>query len=189
VCHQTGAARSRLTFERPRGCTICHHQAPQSARCAACHRPDDVTAPRTVTVSVAVPGHQPVARPVNFLHARHAAQTCVGCHTTPVSLAPSPGIAQCRDCHSDHHAADRTCSACHAAVDPKAAHKSLETAHQRCDACHTPTTVAQLTPTRTFCSTCHLPKATSHYPQKECTTCHFLTEPGAYRARLTAAPR
>ena len=28
-------------------------------------------------------------------------------------------------------------------------------------------------PTRTFCSTCHVPKATDHYDQRECTTCHF----------------
>ena len=189
VCHQTGAARTRLTFERPRGCTICHHQAPESNRCAACHQPLEVTAPKAVTVSVAVPGHQPVPRPVDFLHARHTAQTCVGCHTTPVSLAPSPAIAQCKDCHTEHHVVDRTCSACHAVSDPKAAHKSLEVAHQRCDACHTATTVAQLTPTRNFCSTCHTKQATNHFQQKECTTCHMLTEPGGYRSKLTTPPR
>ena len=161
----------------------------QSSRCAACHQPSEVTAPKPVAVTVTVAGHQPVSRPVDFLHARHATQTCVGCHTTPVSLAPSPSIAQCKDCHSEHHAVNRTCSACHAATDPKAAHRSLETAHQRCDACHTSTTVAQLTPTRTFCSTCHAAKAPDHYPQKECTTCHFLTEPAAYRSRLTTPPR
>ena len=102
-----------------------------------------------------------------------------------VTVAPPPAIAQCKNCHDEHHAAGRTCSSCHTLADPKAAHASLEVAHQRCDACHTATTVAQLTPTRTFCSTCHAAKAADHYAPKECTTCHFLTEPGSYRAKLT----
>lgn len=138
-----------------------------------------------MTVTVTVPGHAPNPRPVDFLHARHASRSCVECHTTPVTLEPEPAKAQCRDCHSDHHAANRTCSACHRLADPKAPHQNLEAAHQRCDACHTATTVARLTPTRTFCATCHPQKATNHYDRKECTTCHFLAEPNAYRAKLT----
>ena len=43
----------------------------------------------------------------------------------------------------------------------------------------------ELTPTRTFCSTCHAKQAADHYPQKECSACHFLTDPGAYRGKLT----
>jgi len=134
---------------------------------------------------VAVPGHAPTPRPVDFLHTRHADRKCVDCHTAPVTLAPAPAIAQCKNCHDDHHAAGRTCSSCHTLGDPKAAHATLEVAHQRCDACHTPTTVAQLTPTRNFCSTCHAAKAAKHYEPKECTACHFLVEPGTYRAKLT----
>ena len=38
VCHSNTSTRSRLTFERPRGCQICHHQARSSARCATCHQ-------------------------------------------------------------------------------------------------------------------------------------------------------
>ena len=185
VCHQTTSTRSHLTFEPPRGCTICHHQQPTAARCPSCHKPDELAAPRTVSMAVAVPGHQATPRPVEFSHARHSARTCTECHTTPVSLAPSPAVVQCKNCHTDHHAAGRACSGCHKVADPKAAHATLEVAHQRCDACHTATTVAQLTPTRSFCSTCHAAKAANHYPQQECSTCHFLTEPGAYRAKLT----
>jgi hypothetical protein len=73
-------------------------------------------------------------------------------------------------------------------AEPKAAHTTLEVSHQRCDACHTAATVARLTPTRTFCATCHTTKATDHYEPRECTVCHFLADPGAYRAKLTAAP-
>ena len=189
VCHQTGGGGGRLTFQPPRGCTICHHQAPASSRCASCHQPNELSPPQQVTVAVAVPGHQPVPRPADFLHTRHTAQTCTECHTTPVTLAPPPAIAGCKDCHAEHHEVNRACTACHAAADPRKGHPSLEAAHQRCDACHTPTTVARLTPTRSFCATCHVPKATNHYDQKECTTCHFLAEPDAYRSKLTTSPR
>jgi hypothetical protein len=184
VCHETGDGHGRLTFARPRGCAICHHQAPASARCASCHRTDEYGSPRKVTVTVAVPDRQPRPRPVDFLHSAHTSRACVECHTTPVTLAPAPNKAQCRDCHGDHHTAGRSCSSCHAVVEPGAAHQTLDVAHQRCDACHTVTTIAQLTPTRTFCSTCHTEKAGDHYVQKECSVCHFLAEPGTYRSRL-----
>lgn len=108
------------------------------------------------------------------------------CHSTPVTLAPPAAI--CQDCHSEHHAAGRTCSGCHALGDPAVAHTTLEAAHQRCDACHTPARIAGLTPTRTFCATCHAAKATKHYDQKECTVCHFLADPTAYRAKLMTPP-
>ncbi|HEX6050094.1 MAG TPA: hypothetical protein VFZ21_12525 [Gemmatimonadaceae bacterium] len=188
VCHRT-SGDNRLTFEPPRGCTICHHQASTTARCAACHQPNEVETPMPATMTVTVPGHQPVPRPVDFLHSRHTAQTCLACHTTPVTLAPVPGIAQCKDCHTDHHVVDRTCSACHAVADARVGHPTLEAAHQRCDACHTGATIAQLTPTRNFCAACHTPQATNHYDQKQCTVCHFLAEPGAYRPKLTTPPR
>jgi hypothetical protein len=63
------------------------------------------------------------------------------------------------------------------------AHDDLIVAHTGCDACHTASTVAALTPTRSFCLTCHLPED-DHYPQRECSVCHFLSEPGEYRSHL-----
>jgi hypothetical protein len=137
-------------------------------------------------VTVTVPGRQPNPRPVDFLHARHSSRSCLECHTTPVTLAPTKAL--CQDCHSDHHEAGRSCSACHTITAPKAEHKTLEAAHQLCDACHTATTVARLTPTRSFCSTCHAAKANNHYDQKECSVCHFLAEPGVYRSKLSTPP-
>jgi nitrate/TMAO reductase-like tetraheme cytochrome c subunit len=186
VCHQTGSGHGLLTFERPRGCMICHHQAPAQSRCTSCHQTAELSQAKMASAVVTVPGHAPKPRPVEFFHAVHADRKCVDCHTTPVSLAPGPLKATCRDCHEDHHSVGRTCSTCHAAAAPKTAHHSLETSHQRCDACHTATTVARLTPTRTFCNTCHTEKAKDHYPQKECTTCHFLTDPAAFRAKLVS---
>ena len=190
VCHTTGTGVGRLTFKPPRGCAICHHQAPTSSNCSTCHTTSEYTAVKHATMTVTVPGHEPQSRPVDFFHTAHAKRKCLECHTTPVTRSLSPAQAQCKDCHTDHHAVGRDCSGCHRIADPKLAHRSLETAHQRCDACHTATTVAELTPTRSFCSTCHTAKAKGHYEQKECSVCHFLAEPAAYRASLiTSRPR
>lgn len=186
VCHQTGTGHGRLTFEPPRGCFICHHQAPADRKCGSCHRPATYTPPKPATLTVTVPGRQPLPRTVEFLHERHETRTCVECHTTPVTLAPAPAV--CLDCHVEHHAAGRSCSSCHRLVAPTEAHTTLEAAHQRCDACHTPATVARLTPTRSFCATCHAPKARNHYDARECTSCHFLAEPPEYRTKLLSPP-
>ncbi|MEX2177136.1 MAG: hypothetical protein WD801_00405 [Gemmatimonadaceae bacterium] len=183
VCHQTGDGHGRLTFEPPRGCAICHHQAPTPARCATCHRTAEYVPPQPAVITVTVPGRSPATRPIDFLHARHETRSCMECHTTPVTLVPPRTL--CQDCHSEHHAVGRTCSACHAIADPRVAHTTLEVAHQRCDACHTPATIAGLTPVRAFCGTCHTAKATNHYDRQECSVCHFLTDPDAYRAKLT----
>ncbi len=184
VCHQTGQGHGRLTFEPPRGCAICHHQAPAQARCHACHRTEEYGRPMPMSLTVTVSGHPPRPRSVDFVHAQHAAQRCIECHTTPVTLALAPAKAQCRDCHIEHHAVDRSCSSCHRVAEPQLAHTTPEIAHQRCDACHTRTTIERLTPTRSFCSTCHLEMRTSHYEPRECTVCHFLAEPDAYQPQL-----
>jgi hypothetical protein len=188
VCHQTGTGQGRLTFERPRGCLICHHQAPAPGKCATCHRPENYGAPKPATVTVTVPGRSPRPRPVDFVHSQHTSRSCTECHSTPVTLATSAEKALCKDCHTEHHGAGQTCATCHKVTDAKAGHVNLEVAHQRCDACHTVTSVAKLTPTRTFCGTCHVPKMVRHYEPRECTTCHFLTEPATYRAKLITRP-
>ncbi len=188
-CHQTGSGHGRLTFEPPRGCAICHHEALTQTPCASCHQTQEYSAAKQITVTVQVDGHQPNPRTVEFFHARHEARPCLECHSTPVTRALSTEKAQCRDCHTEHHAADRTCSSCHKIADPKVEHKTLESAHLRCDACHTTTTIEQLTPTRSLCSTCHVAKAMNHYDARECSVCHFLAEPAIYRAKLLTPPR
>lgn len=189
-CHDIGTGHGRLRFERPRGCATCHHQASNQARCESCHRTEEYGTAKQKTVTVTVPSREPKPRPVAFLHSRHSSRPCAECHTTPVTLALAPAKALCQDCHSEHHEAGRVCSSCHTIAEPKVEHKPLEAAHQRCDACHTATTIARLTPTRSFCSTCHSAKAKDHYDQKECSVCHFLAEPDVYRSKLsTPAPR
>lgn len=189
VCHQTGSGHGRLTFEAPRGCAICHHQDPVRAQCETCHRSEDYGTPKPKTITITVPGSDSRLRPVDFLHATHSARVCTECHTTPVTLALAPVKSECRDCHAEHHAVERQCSACHQIADPKLAHTSPQIAHQRCDACHTRTTIERLTPNRNFCGTCHAANRSNHYEPRECTVCHFLAEPSAYRAHLiTRAP-
>jgi hypothetical protein len=60
--------------------------------------------------------------------------------------------------------------------------------HVACSRCHTPATVAALTPSRSFCLACHDPKV-NHYQAKECTACHLQATPEDYRARLTSSRR
>ncbi|MDH5233440.1 MAG: hypothetical protein OEW77_00670 [Gemmatimonadota bacterium] len=190
TCHATGSGHGRLTFEPPRGCAICHHQAPAPDKCGSCHRPADYGTPKQETVTITVPGQAPRPRTVAFLHEKHVSSSCVECHTTPVTLAPATEVVTCQACHTEHHAKAADCSSCHQLADPKVAHPLPDVTHQRCDACHTATTVAKLTPTRALCATCHAAKAKDHHDARECTVCHLLADPAAYRAKLlTPQPR
>ena len=188
VCHETGAGGGRLTFEVPRGCDICHHQAPRQARCESCHQTEEYGRPLPATVTVTVAGHPPAPRNVDFLHARHGARSCIECHTTPVTLAVTPPKAQCTDCHAEHHVVGPSCASCHSLENPGRSHPTPEIAHLRCDACHERSTIEQLMPAREFCSTCHTAQRADHYAARECTACHFLAEPARFRSHLITAP-
>lgn len=189
TCHGTGTQHGQLTFEAPRGCQICHHQRAQQGSCATCHRPGDLETLRTLSVPIATKDRAPRHREIGFAHATHAAQRCVDCHAEPVTMAPSEAARTCTDCHSDHHTAARACATCHTGADLRAAHAdNVAASHQACDACHTASTVVMLTPDRSFCSTCHTNVAPDHYPQRECSTCHFLKPPAEFRPWLTGRP-
>jgi len=184
-CHSVGSGHGRLTFEPPRGCAVCHHKAPEQAKCESCHRETKYGAPKPKTMTVTVPNRNPVPRQVDFLHSKHTGKTCVECHSTPVTMALAPARAQCNDCHDDHHSKPEiNCSSCHKIADPKAEHYPPSTTHQQCDACHTRPSIERLTPTRNLCVTCHAPKTRDHYNDKQCTTCHFFADPAAYKAKL-----
>lgn len=189
TCHASGIQHGRLTFEPPRGCQICHHQRPRESDCAACHRPGTRLQPVPLTVAIAVRDSTARGRSVNFAHSVHTALRCTQCHTEPVTLAPAAAALGCRECHGDHHAAGRTCAACHSGEQLRSAHaKDLAASHGGCDVCHAAATVALLTPDRSFCLTCHQPQR-DHYRQGQCTTCHFLKPPAEFRSHLLARPR
>ncbi|MEO8226122.1 MAG: hypothetical protein ABI637_01770 [Gemmatimonadota bacterium] len=186
TCHTTTNKRTSLTFERPRGCQICHHQAPASSRCSNCHSPEEILSPLPASVTVTVAGHEPNVRKASFAHGAHTSRTCTECHTTAVTMRPAPAVAACQDCHDQHHAAGPSCATCHAGSDIRPAHARPVDGHRACDACHAPATVARLVPVRQLCLTCHQAQE-RHYPDRECTTCHFQRSPDEYRAHLTRA--
>lgn len=186
TCHDLRAKARPLTFEVPRGCQICHHQRPAASKCSACHRDSELVDPEPVSVQVTVSRNSPRVREVNFAHQTHRELPCVKCHQSPVSLAPTAEAASCTACHDDHHAADRDCASCHRTAQIITAHKPPVDAHRACNQCHVSTTVAALTPSRSFCLACHDPEV-DHYKPKECTVCHLQATPEGYRPRLSAA--
>ena len=186
TCHDLRGRRGNLTFEAPRGCQICHHQRPAASKCSGCHQQTELEVSKPVTVQVAVFRHTPRRRAVNFAHAVHHEVSCIKCHQTPVTLDPTPQSQDCTGCHEDHHTADRACATCHRTDEIVTAHQSKVDVHLACTRCHTSSTVSALTPSRSFCLTCHEPKV-DHYAPKECTVCHLQSTPEGFRRRLTAA--
>jgi len=187
TCHLAASGHGSLTFEPPRGCQICHHEAPAKLDCRRCHADDVLTAPVAVEVSVQVPKEEPLARSVGFRHETHAELDCVRCHTTAVTLTPADSARTCQACHADHHAPGRACATCHKTAAITEAHQPPAFRHVECDACHTPARIAGLVPTRSFCLTCH-DEEQDHYAPKECTSCHFLRSPEEFRHQLARSP-
>lgn len=134
-------------------------------------------------MAVTVPRQPPRRRTVRFEHSEHTRIQCIQCHSVPVSLEPEPRARACVACHDDHHAANRSCAACHQTSTIREAHARPVEAHSGCDQCHGAATVADLTPTRSFCLTCHS-AGDDHYRAKQCTDCHFLESPESYRRHL-----
>ncbi len=186
TCHTVNDSKTPygLVFAIPRGCDLCHHQAVYRGQvvredCARCHQTALLT-PKPTPVTITVDHHPPAPRDVAFDHARHQSLACVTCHQPP-AIVPPDSIRSCQACHADHHAAERQCSTCHNLPGTRAAH--TRTTHTGCDACHTAAVVALLTPNRNFCLVCHTAQA-QHQPAGECTTCHFLQTPDAFRPAL-----
>jgi hypothetical protein len=189
TCHRTESRHGTLTFERPRGCQICHHQAPASSDCSACH--DAIGDSVPVSFAIAVPRHEPRERRVPFRHARHTGVRCIACHTEPVSLAPVDSVRTCQGCHQPHHETTRDCASCHREVATATeTHRRPPNSHIACAQCHRESSVSVLTPARSFCLVCHQP-AVDHYRDRECSTCHLQATPDAFRPRLreTRGPR
>ena len=183
TCHDVSSPKRTLTFQRPRGCQICHHQGAERTECRNCHEQSETADSIKLDISIAAAGHPARERPVTFSHPAHDSIPCVRCHVTPVTNAPADSVRSCQACHAEHHAGGRGCTDCHRGETVRMAHQLPVQAHRDCDACHTPATVARLTPRRPLCLTCHQPKQ-DHYPKQECTTCHFLQSPEAYRSHL-----
>lgn len=183
TCHQTETGHGALTFEAPRGCQICHHEAPATSDCAACHTSDELQTAFRAVVTVSVENAASRERPADFLHDQHADVNCVDCHTVPVTLVTTAAVATCADCHDDHHAAAISCVSCHPALPDDSLHAPPADAHRWCTDCHVEATVVRLEPDRGFCLSCHLEDG-DHYPEKTCTVCHLQSTPDDFRGVL-----
>ncbi len=189
TCHKPTATHGRLNFETPRGCQICHHVVQRDKPCTVCHQQSELDPPHVETVTITVPDRAPRARPVTFTHrGPHEKLACRDCHKTEVTNLPAADVVTCQACHDRHHGNPTTCSTCHTATDLQAVHARPIEAHRACDECHTARIVAELVPTRNLCVTCHRTKA-DHYPAKQCTVCHFLSDPESYRVHLRKASK
>jgi hypothetical protein len=187
TCHLP-TSQKVLTFEPPRGCQICHHQAPGKTDCQRCHTAEMLDRPMDVRITITVPKHDPRGRTVGYRHALHDKKKCTDCHVTPVTLEPSDSVVTCRSCHSDHHQSGRRCSTCHQTGAILGAHEPPVAPHYGCDRCHTPARIAALEPTRTLCLVCHSAQQ-DHNESKQCTECHFLSSPEEFRDHLSTAAR
>jgi hypothetical protein len=183
TCHTTTNRTGPLTFTPPRGCLICHHQSPATSKCATCHTTDEIAPAHQEVVAVAVKNEPARPRPVAFDHRAHTDVACVTCHTASVTLQPDSSVLRCSACHEEHHAAARTCAACHTGFDPATSHAQPVEAHAGCAECHKAATIARLVPDRELCLTCHA-KQRDHYADRECTVCHLQSTPDAYREHL-----
>ncbi len=184
TCHSITAKKTTLTFEAPRGCQICHHQAPSANECARCHEDGSGYQQRQVSLTIAIPNRPDTRRIAGFSHTAHAvAGKCIDCHTTAVTMTPADSVTNCSGCHEQHHTRATDCAGCHAIPGLTTAHADARRTHFGCDACHTARTVALLTPNRALCLTCHN-TLHDHNPTAECTTCHFLQNPDEWRSHL-----
>lgn len=183
TCHKTREGHGGLTFAPPRGCQLCHHDAPSTNVCATCHTADEQAVARVVPVAITVRTSASRQRQVRFEHGKHGSLRCVECHSTPVTLEPAAAVRQCSSCHESHHRPAGQCATCHAGGDPHNSHATLPDAHTACDACHVEKVVGMLTPDRALCLTCHAEQA-QHQPGQECSTCHLLATPEQFRPYL-----
>jgi hypothetical protein len=184
TCHDVKSRASSVTFKAPRGCLICHHQAPSEATCSTCHsaeRMKELQVSETIHVQTTAPKAPGRTREVAFSHEGHADVACITCHTAPVTLAPSAEAAGCQGCHDQHHDAGRDCAACHRVPTTWEAH--TRRSHMDCVACHQATTVSLLVPDRAFCLGCHDPRV-DHQAGTECTVCHLFNTPTEFRPQL-----
>ncbi|MCH8935273.1 MAG: hypothetical protein IIB90_06075 [Gemmatimonadetes bacterium] len=184
TCHVSTSGHGQLTFEAPRGCQICHHQAPTEGECASCHAPQDMRAPVLASIRVQTGEHPTHVRDVGFDHGMHQTVQCVSCHVVPVTLAAASPTKNCVDCHGDHHTANRDCVSCHVGDDYYQPHAPPADAHTGCNTCHDPATIETLLPDQLFCLTCHQTQK-EHYPDGECTQCHLQASPEEFRGKLT----
>ena len=182
VCHTDAASGMdwNQVPELHRECLNCHTPhtfalAPADSSCNVCHADKLAKAPNDT--------HQQCfnCHAQNHTMAFAGAQySCQLCHPEATSGVPNEMHMECSNCHlTDHSVAfagiEKSCRACHGT--PPGLHE--KDSHADCLNCHQQHTFAVNT---SSCRLCHGDLADNHYPQYDCTACHFFS------AQHAAAP-
>jgi hypothetical protein len=178
-CHAANEQHEQFRVTELDDCRSCHHTTPLASDCLACHEGGG-NAPSTTrqmirTMDIQLGGLDQPQRLLPFQHVTHEGVSCTTCHTEGLRLGASE--TDCTACHDDHHRPTASCSTCHPAP-AEGAHD--RTAHLGCGGagCHQQAAASILaTPrTRSVCLSCHR-DLTTHYPERECMSCHILPPP------------
>lgn len=179
-CHSTGRA---TTAANSSWCADCHHVNVGYEQCQRCHSAEEISPePLRRLATFHLPDAERT-RSLTFDHTIHQGLSCSNCHTGGAALKVE---ASCASCHSDHHKAGSTCTACHAEP-PIGAHN--EEVHQNlpgCGAagCHSAPGIdyASMIDERNFCIACHVGQK-EHEQPNPCVECHKLGQPESVEPR------
>ena len=169
TCHRTVTRHGELTVRDAASCQGCHHAGDARAgTCTTCHLANELATPIERPVAIRVSGRpDTVTRRLAFEHARHAKEACATCHAADLG---GTVVKVCTSCHTEHHAIQRSCTACHPT--PRAGH--ARDVHDGCASCHHDATVAAFPPAQELCLSCHAEQRT-HYPSRNCVACHRVS--------------
>lgn len=171
-CHSTGSAtaESNRTW-----CADCHHVEVGYDQCRQCHTVQEIAPePVRALVRFKLPDTESRTRSLFFDHIAHDGVGCASCHSGGAELLAQ---SNCASCHSDHHAPNIDCLACHS--------EPLVTAHEEdvhldlagCGAggCHVTEGIdyAAMPDERNFCISCHVAERDHELPEP-CADCHIL---------------
>lgn len=170
-CHESEDGHGLLKIRTAADCEGCHHSAENRGRCASCHTSSELggTYRRSFSWKLSV-WKTPRSRTLDFTHARHAKAECQSCHKREAALRST---TSCASCHTEHHDAGRTCTACHASGQDVREHDNQ--VHLSCTTagCHQDKTTATLRTQRNVCLACHTDQG-QHEPKGDCATCHMI---------------
>lgn len=177
TCHGTGAQHATYLVRTARDCAACHHDPSREQSCLTCHQRDSLPAMREVQAAMTLSGSGRVTtRTLTFSHDRHVADSaqlsCRDCHRAALTLEPD---RECASCHSSHHTAKTTCTACHTQA-PRGVHNAA--VHLSCagSGCHTESKAPSPTLSRRTCLACHRAQ-NDHEPDGICADCHLIPHP------------
>jgi hypothetical protein len=178
-CHSAEERHGGLTVVTLNDCRSCHHTEPVVRDCAACHDAGSFVPGDTSRVhTLALTARSELSRRLPFSHDEHASEDCSACHSAAGGLVLAAASVSCSSCHEDHHTAESTCRACHAAA-PLEQHP-VDEVHVTCtgSGCHEASSFSPPGRTREFCLACHQDLVEHKIEDdRDCAACHTLPAP------------